>query len=77
MHFTVIHLAATYILKHIVKIPQKLMNQTLIQGVTHVLVELCIFKSYSDCCTPCLTDSSKDAVYICLISNNFFPCKIQ
>lgn len=75
MHFTAIHLAGTYIMKHNVKIPWKLMNQTLIlPSVTQIFVELCIFKSYSDCCTPCLTDSLKAATYICLIP--IFPCKI-
>jgi len=74
MLFTVIHLAGTYILKHIIKIPQKLTNQTLIlQSVTQILIELCIFKSYRNCCTPCLTDTLKDATCIYLISSNCFP----
>lgn len=44
MRFTVIHLASTYILKHIVKIPRKLMNQRLIlHSVTHFFGRIVYF----------------------------------
>lgn len=43
MHFSGIHLAGVCVLKRIVKIPRKFMNQTLIlQSVTQILIS-CVF----------------------------------
>lgn len=55
MHFTVVHLAGTYILKHTVKIPWKLMSQTCNTSACNSdTVRIVYFKSYSDCCTLAL-----------------------